>query len=195
MTNIPCIFSSGALSEGLPTLVHLRPNTIRSVEGRAKKHIPPRIGHVKVADLTRRDVEELHNSVKDAPYQANRVRALLSKMMNLAKAWEWRDDNPCEGVPKFREEKRERWLSTQEIERLCDALDKYSNQSVANAIRLMLLTGRGKVKRLLRDGKTSNLSSAFGRSPVITPSKSGRSTTAERACRSAPGLHERKGRP
>jgi integrase len=50
-------------------------------------------------------------------------------------------------VPKFREEKRDRWLSTEEIERVCDALDHHSNQSAANAIRLMLLTGarRGEV--------------------------------------------------
>jgi integrase len=137
--------------------IHLRPNTIRSAEGMATKHILPKIGHIKVADLTRRDVEELHNSVKDAPYQANRVRALLSKMMNLAKAWEWRDDNPCEGVPKFREEKRERWLSTQEIERLCDALDKYSNESVANAIRLMLLTGARKSEALTARWEDFNL--------------------------------------
>ena len=92
--------------------IHLRPNTIRSAEGMARKHILPKIGRIKVADLKRRDIEELHNSVKGSPYQANRVRALLSKMMNLAKSWEWRDDNPCEGVPKFREEKRDRWLST-----------------------------------------------------------------------------------
>jgi integrase len=137
--------------------IHLRPNTIRSAEGMASKHILPKIGRIKVADLTRRDVEELHNSVKDAPYQANRVRALLSKMMNLAKAWEWRDDNPCEGVPKFCEEKRERWLSTREIERLCDALDQYSNQSVANAIRLMLLTGARKSEALTARWEDFNL--------------------------------------
>ena len=98
----------------------------------------PKIGKIKVADLKRRDVEELHQSLKDSPYQANRVRALLSKMLNLAKHWEWRPDNPCEGVPKYREEKRDRWLSTEEIEHLCDALDKHPNQSAANAIRLML---------------------------------------------------------
>jgi integrase len=137
--------------------IHLRPNTIRSAEGMARKHILPKIGNIKVADVTRRDVEELHNSVKDSPYQANRVRSLLSKMMNLAKAWEWRDENPCEGVPKFREEKRDRWLSTQEIERLCDALDNYSNQSVANAIRLMLLTGARKSEALTARWEDFNL--------------------------------------
>jgi integrase len=59
----------------------------------------------------------------------------------------WRDDNPSKGVPKFSQETRDRWLSTQEIERLCDALDRHPNRSAANPIRLMLLTDarRGEV--------------------------------------------------
>ena len=35
--------------------------------------------------------------------------------MNLAKGLGMARDNPCEDVPKFREEKRERWLFIQEI--------------------------------------------------------------------------------
>lgn len=137
--------------------IYLRPNTIRSVEGMARRHILPKLGRLKVADVTRRDVEELHQSIKDAPYQANRVVLLLSKMMNLAKGWEWRSDNPCEGVPKFREEKRDRWLSTEEIERLCDALDEHPNQSVANAIRLMLFTGARRGETLTARWEDFNL--------------------------------------
>ncbi len=137
--------------------IHLRPNTIRSAEGMAKRHILPKIGRIKVADLTRRDVEELHQSIKEAPYQANRVLLLLSKMMNLAKGWEWRDNNPCEKVPKFHEDRRDRWLSTEEIERLCDALDQHSNQSAANAIRLMLLTGARRGEALTARWEDFNL--------------------------------------
>src|SRR5216684_1689468 len=85
--------------------IYLRPNTIRSNESMARNDILPKIGKIKVADLKRRDVEELHQSLKDSPYQANRVRALLSKMLNLA---------------------------------------KHPNQSSANAIRLMRLTGARK---------------------------------------------------
>ncbi len=137
--------------------IYLRPNTIRSNESMARNDVLPKIGKIKVADLKRRDVEELHQSLKDSPYQANRVRALLSKMLNLAKHWEWRADNPCEGVPKYREEKRDRWLSTEEIEHLCDALDKHPNQSSANAIRLMLLTGARKGEALTATWAEFNL--------------------------------------
>jgi integrase len=48
-------------------------------------------------------------------------------------------------------------ISTQEIERLCDALDKYSNQSVANAIRLMLLSGPRKSEALTARWEDFNL--------------------------------------
>ena len=43
-------------------------------------------------------------------------------MMNLAKNWEWRDRQSLRGSSEIREEKRDRWLSTEEIEHLCDAL-------------------------------------------------------------------------
>jgi len=137
--------------------IYLRPNTIRSSEGIAHNIILPKVGNIKVADLKRRDIEELHRALKDTPYQANRLLALLSKMMNLAKSWEWRSDNPCEGIPKFPEEKRDRWLSTEEIERLCDALDNHRNQSAATAIRLLLLTGARRGEVLTASWKDFNL--------------------------------------
>jgi integrase len=137
--------------------IYLRRNSIRCYEVMGRKIIVPKIGNIKVADLRRRDIEELHQSLKETPYHANRTRALLSKMMSVAKRWEWRNDNPCEGIPKFPEEKRDRWLSTEEIERLCDALDKHPNQSAANAIRLLLLTGARRGEVLTATWKDFNL--------------------------------------
>jgi integrase len=127
--------------------VYKRPSSVVNDESHGRNFIVPKLGKVKVANLTRRDVETFHQSMRDRPYRANRVLSLLSKMMNLAKRWDWRGDNPCQGVPRFPEERRDRWLSTEEIERLCDALDKYPIQSTANAVRLTLLTGarRGEI--------------------------------------------------
>ena len=45
----------------------------------APMHILPKSAKIRVADLKVRDIEELHQSMKDSPYQANRVRSLLSK--------------------------------------------------------------------------------------------------------------------
>lgn len=59
------------------------------------------------------------------PGVANRCLALLSKMFNLAERWGWRPQgsNPCRGVEKYPENRRERFLSEQEMARLGKALD------------------------------------------------------------------------
>lgn len=111
------------------------------------RYIKPELGSRKALAVTRRDIDELHQSLKEKPYQANRLLALLSKMFSLAVSWGWRPDNPVKGVERFQEQKRDRWLNTKELERLTHALAKHRDQRAANAIRLLLLTGarRGEV--------------------------------------------------
>ncbi len=127
--------------------VHKRAASVRKDRAMLNRYILPRLGNRKVEGVSRRDVESLHQSLKDAPYQANRVLALVSKMMNLAVRWGWRPENPVRGVERFQEHKRERWLSIEELRRLIDVLDRHPNRRAANAIRLLLLTGarRGEV--------------------------------------------------
>lgn len=103
--------------------------------------IVPRLGTQKVSEVSHRDIQTLHNSIKATPYQANRVLALLSKMFELSIIWGMRGENPAKGIEKFHEEKRHRWLSSEELSRLGVALDGHRNQNAANAIRLQLLTG------------------------------------------------------
>lgn len=110
--------------------------------------IKPRIGALRVKDVSQLDVEALHRGMKDRPYEGNRVLALLSKMFSLAEKWGWREGNPAQGVEKFAEEKRERFLSRDELVRLDSALTAYAEergdltaQDAADAIRLLLLTG------------------------------------------------------
>jgi len=108
------------------------------------KIIVPVLGKRKVADVTRADVTKLHHADRSAPYQANRLLAVLSKMFNLAERWGMRPDgsNPCRHVEKFAERKRERMLSPVELARLRDALaaDQGSPYAVA-AFKLLVFTG------------------------------------------------------
>ena len=62
--------------------------------------------------------------LRDKPYQANRTLGALSKMFSLAEAWGWRPDgsNPCRHVKRYKEHKRERFLSPEETERLGQVL-------------------------------------------------------------------------
>lgn len=118
-----------------------------------KKELRPKFGKRHVSEITSRDMEDLHHSMKGRPYQANRTMALLSKMFSLAIKWEWRTDNPCRGIEKYPEEKRERYLSPDEIGRLVDALSEAMNKTSANAVKLLLLTGarRGEVLKATWD--------------------------------------------
>lgn len=106
--------------------------------------ILPALGERKVADVTRADVTKLHHANRAAPYQANRVLAVLSKMFNLAERWGLRPDgsNPCRHVEKFAERKRERMLSPAELARLGDALTAHDGSPYAvAAVKLLVFTG------------------------------------------------------
>lgn len=124
-----------------------RPRSISDDTRMIERHILPRFGRFKVEEVTRRDFERLHLALKDTPYHANRLLALLSKMFSLAVKWNWRMDNPVRGIERFPEEKRDRWLSEVELQRLLVVLRDHPNRRAARAVRFILLTGarRGEV--------------------------------------------------
>ena len=123
-----------------------------------RKHVLPRLGKKKVADVTRADVFQLHSEMGvETPIQANRTLAVLSKAFNLCEIWGWRPDgsNPVRHVPRFRENKRERFLSEAELLRLAEAINEIERLQLEEpasiaAIRLILLTGcrSGEIKGL-----------------------------------------------
>lgn len=107
-----------------------------------RDYVLPSFGEKRVSELSSMDVGQLHRSMRDTPYRANRVLALLSKM--LSKGSEWSSDadpSILKSIRKYPEEKRDRWLSSDELRSLTQALDRHPNQRSANAIRLLLLTG------------------------------------------------------
>jgi integrase len=118
-----------------------RPRSVKNDRAMIERIILPRLGGKKVAGVQSRDIHVLHVSLRNTPYQANRVLALLSKMFSLAVKWEWRSDNPVKGIERFHEQRRERWLSDEELGRLLAVLAAHQNQRAANAIRFQLLTG------------------------------------------------------
>ena len=134
------------LDEYVP--IHCRASTAREYKRSVEIFINPKIGTRKVIDIERTDVAKLHYGLSDKPYQANRTLGVLSKMFNLSEVWGLRPDgsNPCRHVKKYKEKKRERFLSDEEYKRLGDALrkvetEKLETQSAVNAIWLLMLTG------------------------------------------------------
>ena len=108
--------SVGALCERFfdtHVLENCKPTTQAEYRRAIDKFIKPAIGAFRVVDVERKDIAELHHKYRPVPYQANRTLGVLSKMFNLAEIWGLRPDgsNPCRHVPKYREKKRERFLS------------------------------------------------------------------------------------
>ena len=118
-----------------------RPKSVKNDEAALRRFILPKLGSRKVAEITGRDIQLLHAGLRNTPYLANRTLALLSTMFELSVRWGYRSNNPAKGIAKFHEEKRNRWLSDDELARLLTVLDEHPNQIAANAIRLQLLTG------------------------------------------------------
>ena len=128
--------------------VRLKPRTAKEYRRNLHLFIVPALGRLKVAEVTRADVARLHHEFRDTPYQSNRNLEIVSKMFNLAEMWGLRSDgsNPCRHVKKYKEEKRERYLSADELARLGEVLRECEQEGVESAstinlIRLLVLTG------------------------------------------------------
>jgi integrase len=128
--------------------VKKKPRSIKEDRRLLENIILPALGARKLQDITRSDIARFHHSQKATPYQANRALALLSKLFNLSEKWGLRTDgsNPCRHIDKFKEVKRERYLTHEEISRLGAVLStlETENQELPQAIaaiRLLILTG------------------------------------------------------
>jgi hypothetical protein len=63
----------------------------------------------------------------DRPYEANRTLALLSKMFELARHWGFVPDdhiNPARDIDRFKEAKRDRWITPAELPALAQAINE-----------------------------------------------------------------------
>lgn len=106
--------------------------------------ILPTFGDRRVSQVSFHEIQTLHLKLRKTPYRANRVLALLSKMFSLAVSWGWRSDNPVLGIERYQEEKRDRWLNDEELERLWKVLDANPKHLTTYVFKFLLLTGSRK---------------------------------------------------
>ena len=119
----------------------LTERTVGDYRGQARRTVAPALGKIKIADVTRADVEKAVAGI--APVQRSRTLALISMLFNLFETWEYRPQhtNPARGIEKKREEPRDRTLSPSETSGLGAALDASGRPLEASTIRFLMLTG------------------------------------------------------
>jgi integrase len=158
------------LAEGVATK---KPSTIRNDKSRIVRHIKPLLGHRKVRDVNRGDIERFQRDVAAGRTAADRKTGyrgrsivtggtgaarlcmiLLSAIFSFAKARGLRDDNPCSGVKRYKPGTSERFLSAAEQVRLGEALAEVEragvNPTPIAVIRALALTGArlGEIRAL-----------------------------------------------
>jgi len=128
--------------------VHNKPSTIKKDVERINSAIIPFLGRVKVSAVTQEDIVKFQDHLKNVPGQFNRCHALLRKAFNLAELWGYRpkNTNPCYGIQRFIEKKKERFLSEEELITLDEVLKAQEAVKVTSpyslaAIRMLLYTG------------------------------------------------------
>ena len=128
--------------------LHLKTRTRREYRHCLDAYILPAIGSFRVADVARADIVEIHSSLRDKPYQANRVLEVARAMFNHAEIWELRAEgtNPCRRVKRNPERKKERHLLPEELRRLGAVLDErltagLETPYVTAAFKLLIFTG------------------------------------------------------
>ena len=112
--------------------------------------VNPALGRKKAADVTRRDIRLLLDSIieRGAPITANRVLAVVRKMFRFAVSRDIVPNNPCETIEApARESSRERVLSEPELKILWRRLEGgplRMTMPVRMALRMILITSQRK---------------------------------------------------
>ena len=128
--------------------VNCNAHTLGIYRGSLRNHILPALGSTPVAAVGRPEAAALHYALRATPRAANRALMVLSKMLSLAESWGLvpPGGNPCRFVVRYREGKRERYLTPDEYRRVGRALRVLEAQSplrarAAAALRLLMVTG------------------------------------------------------
>lgn len=89
-----------------------------------ERYVLPKHGNRKAIDFLERDVSELHLSLADTPTQANRVLSVLGSLYSWADRRKLLPEgfNPTKRIERFPEQRKERYLTREELDRLGSAL-------------------------------------------------------------------------
>jgi integrase len=124
----------------------------RQADALVRRHLLPRWGKLKAADVTRSDVKATMARMIEAPILANQTLAAASAIFSWAIREEIVAVNPCVLVERNETKSRERILSETEIPKFWSALDD-AGLVASSALKMILLTGQrpGEVSRMRRE--------------------------------------------
>jgi integrase len=145
----------GDLADGyLEQHSKVRKRTWKEDDRRLKQHIPAQWRSTLSEEVTRADVARVYaNLGSRAPYEANRLLALLRHLFNWGCTHGYIPEghhNPASlgREDRFREQQRKRWVTPEEVPFIAKAIDAESNIYIRSALWLYMLTGLRKAELL-----------------------------------------------
>ena len=123
-----------------------KPGTATFYRHLLDKIIKPELGAIKADKVTRTQVANLHGKLKATPFQANRVLAVIGSIYAFAgrSGLVPEGTNPVRRIEKFKEHRRERFLTGAELERLGTAI----REAEAMGISWYVNEAKSKAKHL-----------------------------------------------
>ncbi len=144
---IPTIFQAAAEYKE-DHLKNLKPGPRRDYTTLLDKHIVPFSPEKLVMEFNRQEAIKLHKSLSNTPRWANYALTVLSSFMSWCEDFGYRPENsnPCKNIKRFKENKRQRYLSSDEFTLIGAALSHLEQKGkisiyAAAAIRLLIFTG------------------------------------------------------
>ena len=126
--------------------------TEKAIRGRLDRNIPAAWKRRNADAIETWEIEALHKKIgANHLYEANRLLEILRTMYGQAPLWKYlaKDaPNPTKGIKRFKEKKRKRWVTPEEVPPLVQAIDEEANVYVRAALWLYLLTGLRKSELL-----------------------------------------------
>lgn len=126
----------------------LKPRTIKEYVSLINRKVLPKFGAVPVVDISGADVSTMHYKMRDTPRQANHTLSVMSKFFNWCEKNGHTESgsNPCRHIERYKESRRKRFLSQQELSRIGAALrtcdeDGYTDKYAIAVIRSLVFTG------------------------------------------------------
>lgn len=127
---------------------HWKPSTQVRNRQAIDRTLLPWFGRRHIGIITRADVYAWRDSLIDRQGIFNRDLPVLAAMLGYAEKLGYRpkDSNPCKGVPRYKRQLPERFLTGREYRRLWAVLAEYESDNVeaVAAIRLLIFTGARK---------------------------------------------------
>ena len=191
-----------AAVRGKPTMADLFADWKREI-GSAKKSAKEddrmwskyccRLHNIYVHELRKIDISSTLDTIK-GPTQSNRVQSLLSTICNFAKYSDEYDllNNPCEGLRRNQERKRDRLLSQDEIQRFFATIEKYRDSRRDAAAFLLLLAHTGARKSEISNMRWQDIRGTYVELSAHKTDRTGKSriiqlsTVAQEVIRSLP---------